>query len=214
MNSNDKAYCKKFVKDSLRIFRRDGYVTDIEELKEYILLSISIEKSNKEFLLDYILELFLSSDKYHEFENHKVKFCKQCERVLPESDFNKKEKYKSFRRHICKECSIKNTAEYRKSNREKTRQLNNAYYERLKADEDRYSKYKKARKKFRDSNKDMISKINRKYCLKKFLQKKLGREVTNEELDIAFQYKYLNNIKENIKVYEKFYCGECKVNAG
>lgn len=173
MNYSDKSYCKKFVNDSLNIFRRDGYLTDIEELKEYILLSISIEKSNKEFLLEYILELFLDSDKYQEFKNYKVKFCKQCERVLPESDFNKKEKGKSTRRYICKECSIKNNYKYRQRNKEKIKQIN--------------------------------QKSNRKYYLKRFLQKKLNREVSNEELDIAFKYKDLNNIKENIKIYEKFF---------
>lgn len=203
MNSNDKAYCKKLVKDSLKIFRRDGYVTDIEELKEYILLFLSIEKPNKGYLLDYILELFLDSDKYQELKKNRVKLCKQCKRVLPESDFNKKGK--NLRSNICKDCSINNTSEYRRNNRDKTREVNNAYYKRLKADEYRYSKYKESKQKFRDENKDSVSKSNRKYCLKKFLQKKLNREITKDEIERAFQYKDLNNIKKNIKVYEKFY---------
>lgn len=213
MNSNDKAYCRKLVKDSLKIFRRDGYVTDIEELKEYILLFLSTEKPNKGYLLDYILELFLDSDKYQEIKSNRVKFCKQCKRVLPESDFNKKGKDKTFRRNICKECSIKNTHEYRRNNREKTREVNNAYYKRLKADEYRYSKYKESKQKFRDENKDSVSKSNRKYCLKKFLQKKLNREITKDEIERAFEYKDINNIKENIKVYEKFYLRGGNLNA-
>lgn len=202
MKQSEKYACNKIVKDSLEIFMRDGYITDLFELREYIKLCL---KQDNENMVEYTLKMILQSEKYKEINQHLVKKCKVCEKVMPISDFSKYRKDGEHRRTTCRSCCQIKNKQYKNNNKDKVKEINKKYCTNLKNDKERYEKFLKQRVKYLNANKEKVSKKNKKYCLKRFLENKLERELTKEEINIAFQYKNDNDIKENIKVFEKFY---------
>lgn len=202
MNKNDKYYIKTLVDNSLEIFMNDGYLHG-EELREFVIDILKMEKKNKLNLCDCILDKFSNTEQYRQIKDNKVKICSGCNKVLPETNFRKKGKERRYLSHICKVCQNKLVLEYRHKNREKVRDMNRNYYYSIKDDEEKYAVYIEKVRERRIKNKERYNATNRKSRLKKFLNSKLGRSVDIDELEKAFELK--ENGMQNKDVLEVIY---------
>lgn len=206
MNNNYKSYISKLVKESLDTFKREGYLTDLEELKEYVELILKNEKKKESmYLLDHIIKAFLDTDKYKEIKNNDVKMCCNCKKVLPISDYRIKNKETGIIASECKVCAVKYNREWRKNNPERTRELNMDYYHRSMLDDYKRQRYVDYRSKYKKKYPEKVNRDCRKQRLKKFLKDKLGRDITKDEIEKAFKIKEQDQIRNNQQVYEMLF---------
>ena len=193
IDKNDKQYINNFVKDSLEVFSQNGYLMD-EDLKQYIMNVINLERKNKEYLSEIIFKKILKTENYNQILNNQVKMCTCCKNILPDLDFYE-------RRGECKTCTYRKYKEYYRNNKEKKYKYNKKTYEKIMSDPEKHQQYLKIKRKNRNKHKEKYQASSRRWKLKKYLIEKLDRDISLEELEKAFNLKEAEKIG-NKKVYE------------
>ncbi|MGL6107493.1 MAG: hypothetical protein ACRC0V_01770 [Fusobacteriaceae bacterium] len=204
MDRNEQYYAKNLVNDSLKIFRKDGYVS-IADLKNYVEDNVKKEKRKcRKELIDYIVTLFLETDQYKDIKENRVKMCCTCRKILPDTEFRFRSKDSKSRRSICKVCQVEENNKYRSENADRVKEYKLNSYNRVKEDKVKYDKFLEKKRNYRNKHKEKYNAMNRKYFMKKYLVKKLERELSEEEIEKAFELKEELKI-DNVKVYKMLY---------
>ncbi len=200
LNSNDKQFIRDLAKDIFSDFEENGYLK-IDELKEYISTTINLERRRSSQikineLINSTLDRVINNESYQEFLNGKVKMCIHCKKIKPLSSYYSHPGTIDKKRTECKSCKNINQNKWQENNREKMREYNHKYKSNNK------EKVKEQKVKWRNKNRDKIREqqkrwseeigekvleIKRKSYLKRYISKKINRDLSQEEADILFE---------------------------